>query len=67
MTPELMRKEIKKVYNNKKWSSKVDRMLDNQVMAIYFRMLKDGKFEKKESEKPQIGRQLTFNDILKGE
>lgn len=67
MTPELMRKEIKKVYNNEKWSSKVDRMLDNQVMAIYFRMLKDGEFEKKESEEPQIGRQLTFNDILKGE
>ena len=32
-----MREAIKKKYNSPKWSARVDRMPDKQVMAIYFK------------------------------
>lgn len=34
-----MRIAIKKLYSNDTWSRKVDKMKDNQVMAIYFTQL----------------------------
>jgi len=36
MSITIMRSEVKKLYPNATWSGKVDKMKDNQVMAIYF-------------------------------
>lgn len=39
MSTELMREAIKKVYPGEKWKKKVEKMSDNQVIAIYYKML----------------------------
>ena len=46
MTVRFMRKEISKVYNNKTWANRVAMMPDNQVIAIYFSFLEQGRFER---------------------
>lgn len=45
MSVELMREAIKKVYPGETWSKKVKNMKDAQVLAIYTRMLYDGKLK----------------------
>lgn len=65
MSPEQMRVEIKKAYNSERWRTRVDNMWDNQVMAIYFNMLKKEEVENRKKEVDE--RQLTFDDILKFE
>lgn len=35
-------KNSSKYCNSKVWKNRVDNMADNQVMAIYYRMLRDG-------------------------
>lgn len=47
MSTDQMRSEISKVYPGKKWSDKVKKMSDNQVIAIYRKFLQEGKFTKK--------------------
>ena len=42
-----MRYLIARVYPSDNWKKRVRRMSDNQVCAIYFSFLKQGKFEKK--------------------
>lgn len=43
MTVEQMRHLLKIVYPSEKWYDKVDKMTDNQVIAVYNRMLEAGK------------------------
>lgn len=43
MTVEQMKRAIKIVYRSDKWWNKVDKMTDNQVIAVYNRMLEAGK------------------------
>lgn len=39
-----MRKQIKKAYNNSpKWVAKVNKMPDEQILALYYSLLKQGK------------------------
>jgi hypothetical protein len=38
-----IRDEIKAAYPGEKWSKKVNKMADNQVLAIWFRLKKEGK------------------------
>lgn len=40
-----MRARIKSVYPSKRWRSRVDKMQDEQVIAVYFNMLKEGKIK----------------------
>lgn len=40
---QFKRNEIKKAYSSESWSYKVDRMSDQQVIAIYFRFKNQGK------------------------
>ena len=45
LTVNQMRAEITKVYSTSPtWSHRVDRMYDDQVIAIYYKFLKDGRF-----------------------
>lgn len=43
MSVEQMRMAISKVYPGGKWSKKVSKMSDKQVIAVYSRMLYDKK------------------------
>ena len=54
-----MRKKIKSVYNNSTWSARVDRMADNQVIAIFYSMQEKGQFKK---NKP-IVEQINLSDL----
>ena len=49
-TLEQMRTEISNVYPNTTWENKVKRMGDNQVVAVYNKLAKDGKLVKKKKE-----------------
>lgn len=42
-----MRQEIKKAYPGVGWARKVSCMYDAQVIAIYYKFLADGKFDRK--------------------
>ena len=37
------RQLLKQVYPNKKWAERVDKMSDNQVVAVYMRLRVQGK------------------------
>lgn len=43
MTTPQMRQAIKKAYSGDSWDRKVNNMSDGQVIAVYFRLLNDGK------------------------
>lgn len=45
MSIEQMRAAIREVYDGPWWKNKVDRMHENQVLAIYSRMLETGKLK----------------------
>ena len=47
MTTEQMRTAIGEVYSSDSWNAKVKKMPDDQVVAIYYKFLAAGKFEKK--------------------
>lgn len=49
-----MRRKVKMVYNNATWSARVDRMADNQVIAIFYSMKEKGQFKNKKSMPKQI-------------
>lgn len=43
MNTELMRQQVNAAYNNApKWVTRTKKMSDQQIMAIYFRFIKDG-------------------------
>ena len=39
MSVDLMREAILKVYDGQKWTDKVARMSDNQIIAVYYKFL----------------------------
>ena len=41
MSIEQMKEEIKKVYPKETWESKIERMTDKQIIAIYHRFLEE--------------------------
>ena len=41
----MMRYYVKEAYSGKAWKKKVSKMPDNQILAIYQRMVKDGKIK----------------------
>ena len=73
MTVREMRYYISKVYPGKGWKDKVAKMPEDQVMAVYFSFLENGRFNKKKEEvkapvkkagalfTPYIGEQLKFD------
>ena len=69
MTVDRMRAEIAKVYNAPRWIARVQAMPDNQVIAIYHKFLKVGKFDKpRHLRKKEEYEQLTiFDYTTKGE
>ena len=54
MTPEQMRAAIASVYSSKSWQTKVARMGDTQVFAIYQDFLRTGKFDRKPGKKAPL-------------
>ena len=68
MNVDQMRKEIAKVYPGEAWQRKVDLMLDDQVIAIFYKFERDGKFleylrRKAEAKKHYDGVQLSIDDL----
>ena len=62
MKTEQMRYEISKVYKGAGWQKKVKKMNENQVIAIYYNFLANGKLKA-----PPIAdehHQISFDDIL---
>ena len=57
-----MRAAIKSVYPNATWAAKVAKMYDMQVIAIYYKFERDGKFDKPKKE--QATGQLTVFDFV---
>ena len=51
MTVDNMRAAIMDVYPGGKWRRKVEKMYDDQVIAVYNKFLNNGTFEKKEKER----------------
>lgn len=39
MSVEQMRSAIRNAYSGQRWSDRVDKMSDQQVIAVYFRLL----------------------------
>ena len=55
MTYENMRGHIKARYgHNPDWCKKVDKMADEQVCAIYYRLVRAGDLVKKKPSKPKV-------------
>lgn len=55
MSVDQMREAILEVYPNSTWRRKVDKMPDEQVIAIYMSFLNNGRFEQLERMKFQKG------------
>lgn len=54
MTVNQMREAISKVYSGRKWKSKVARMDDGQVLAIYQDFMRKGLFDRKPNYKAPL-------------
>ena len=50
MSINQMRAAIAEVYTGNKWKRKVEKMHDDQIIAVYYKFLKNGKFEQHEPE-----------------
>ena len=61
---DAMRNEIEKVYPGDRWKRKVAFMDDNQVIAVYYKFLNDGKFAAKPVCKNPKAHQMTFDEYL---
>ena len=72
MKTEQMRHEISKVYKGAGWQKKVKKMNENQVIAIYYKFLANGKLKaspKAYGFSPAViiadeYHQISFDDIL---
>lgn len=51
MSINQMRAAIVEVYTSNKWRRKVEKMHDDQIIAVYYKFLRNGKFEQR---KPKI-------------
>ena len=61
-----MRAEITKVYaTSPTWSHRVNRMYDDQVIAIYYKFLKDGRFNTVKKKFKLPGREYEFKNPYK--
>ena len=76
MSVDQMRAAIAEVYPGGKWKRKVEKMHDDQVIAVYYKFLNNGTFEKKEKpprekdNKPQRGLRahaVVYDDWSTGE
>ena len=74
MTVANMRDEISNVYDTNSWRNKVDDMYDDQVIAIYYKFLAEGKLNKVlKRERPEVNasiyceecEQLSLFDLVK--
>ena len=74
MTVANMRDEISYVYDTNSWKNKVDDMYDDQVIAIYYKFLAEGKLNKVlKRERPAVNHsvyrdeceQLSLFDLMK--
>ena len=68
MNVDQMRKELIKVYPGDAWRRKVNLMYDDQVIAIFYKFERDGKFleylkKKAEAKKHYDGVQLSIFDL----
>jgi len=63
MTVEQMRSEIEKYYNTRTWKTKVKKMPEKQVIAVYHEFMERA-LEKKIDESVKDIIQLSFDDIL---
>lgn len=45
MTNDQMREKVAEAYSGDNWKLKVRRMPDDQIVAIYYRLLKSGKIK----------------------
>lgn len=50
MSVEKMREWLYSAYPNATWRNKVDKMPDNQVIAVFNKFKAEGRFEKKKRE-----------------
>lgn len=50
MTVDNMRAAILTAYSGRKWERKVEKMHDDQVIAVYHKFLNSGKFEEREKK-----------------
>lgn len=53
-----MRQRVADAYDGLSWKEKVERMPDYQVVAIYYKFLKDGKFDEKKPRRSDVGSQV---------
>lgn len=60
------RNMIASVYDSVSWKRKVRDMGDGQVLAIYYKFLAEGKFDKKPEKKKEEFRQMTIWDFMEG-
>lgn len=67
MSYEEMREMIRGVYHTESWNEKVDRMQDEQVVAVYLKFKSEGKFDTySEGAKPKEKKQKV-GVLFKGE
>ena len=45
MSTDQMRERVAQAYSGENWRKKVYRMSDNQIVAIYYRLLRQGKIQ----------------------
>ena len=68
MTVEQMREAISDLYPGWSWKTRVSRMYDEQVIAVYRTCQERGQFDKPSASRTHDGRrvkQLSIDDILK--
>jgi hypothetical protein len=65
MVIDQMRNEIEKVYPGDSWKRKVALMDENQVIAVYYKFLHDGKFEPEPLPRKPRAHQMTFDEYIR--
>lgn len=45
MQDHIKRDKVRAAYDGPKWKAKVDKMSDRQIIALYFRFMKEGKIK----------------------
>lgn len=62
---EQMRKALEDVYPVERWLHKVSKMSDNQVMAVYYRFLYSGKFDRVSTDRFRPRKTLSVASLEK--
>lgn len=65
LTIDEMRSYITSKYESNTWRYKVERMPENQVIAVYYSFLERETKKKLEEEKKAVNEQLDWFDVLK--